>query len=100
MVQMRRTPLSTRGGDYRAGQMASHMHLGTAVAVALSSPQRTHNRPQTLEFKQLTEKLKHNRELSGDTGESLWSGVTAADGSINFTQIIYLVEPMTNVFDL
>lgn len=32
---------SFREGDYRAGQMASRMHLGTAVAAAHSSPQHT-----------------------------------------------------------
>lgn len=31
-------------GDYRAGQMASRMHLGTAVATAHSSPQHTPHR--------------------------------------------------------
>lgn len=36
---------SFRKEDYRAGQMASRMHLGTAVA-AHSSPQHTPSRPE------------------------------------------------------
>lgn len=37
-------PLLFPQGDYGAGQMASRMHLGTAVASAHSSQRRTHTR--------------------------------------------------------
>lgn len=99
MVQMRRTPLSARGGLQSGTNgitYASGNSCGCCPLFATAYPKQA----PTLEFKQLTEKLKHNWKLSGDTSESLWSGLTTADGSINFTLIIYVAETLTNFFHL
>ena len=58
---------SFRQGDYRAGQMASRMHLGTAVAAAHSSPQQTPATagPSAVRFK-TTQRLPENEWSTTD----------------------------------
>lgn len=94
------THSSFRKGGLQSGTngitYASGNSCGCCPLFATAYPKQA----PTLEFKQLTEKLKHNWKLSGDTSESLWSGLTTADGSINFTLIIYVAETLTNFFHL
>lgn len=81
--------------------MASHMHLGTAVAPAHYSPPHIHPAgPNTAQFKTTPaywEWKEHNWELSGDTDQSLGIGLTAADGLTNFIFIFLFFRICDNL---